>query len=250
MKITSARSLLTARPDAAFTLIELLAVVAILILWLAVLLPVRAQTKERPQRITCLNNIKHWTTAVLMYADDNANALPQAHPGGGANGYWVNQTKFRDVFNQTYSIPRAEFYCPANPGWNRDEFWNWSNAGQDTVMGYSYFAGEPSFTNNAAVHRQVPPNRWATAFPMETTDIPYYPVLFADLARKIYSSWGQPGETNRGFNHYVSNQPLGANEGYLDGHAAWVKAKDPWIRYPKLFFGSTEIFVHGGEEHP
>jgi prepilin-type processing-associated H-X9-DG protein len=73
------------------------------------------------------------------------------------------------------------------------------------------------------------------------------------LVRQLNGSWGRPGDpdpTVRGANHYEKGLPSGANQGFLDGHSQWVKAKDPWIRYPKLTFGSAQVFMDGGDENP
>ena len=60
----------------AFTLIELLTVVAIIAILAALLLGSLAGSKERAKRIACLSNMRQLNTAVLMYADDNRENLP------------------------------------------------------------------------------------------------------------------------------------------------------------------------------
>ena len=234
-----------------FTLIELLVVIAIIAILASLLLPALARSKEKAKRISCMNGIKQWTLAVLMYADDNDNLLPRSSRAGNANAYWVDQKNFRDVFVAQYQIPRALFYCPANTSWNKDTFWDWNGGGVDTVMGYHYFGGESNYFNNSALVRVVPAGR--NAFALKNTDRPYYTVLFADLVRKLNGSWGRPGDVDvstRGVNHYDQSSPAGANQGFLDGHAEWVKAMDPWIRFPKLIFGGVQIFMQGGDENP
>ena len=60
----------------AFTLTELLAVIAIIALLAALLLPALSRAKGNAQSIKCLSNLKQLTTGWLMYVHDNTDALP------------------------------------------------------------------------------------------------------------------------------------------------------------------------------
>ncbi|MGC3956755.1 MAG: type II secretion system protein [Verrucomicrobiota bacterium] len=59
----------------AFTLIEMLMVIAILGILSALLLPVLGRAKERVRGVVCLKNIKQSQLAWLLYADDNRDLL-------------------------------------------------------------------------------------------------------------------------------------------------------------------------------
>ena len=58
-----------------FTLIELLVVIAIIAILAALLLPALAAAKKKAQAMRCIANQKQLSTAALMYANDNNDAL-------------------------------------------------------------------------------------------------------------------------------------------------------------------------------
>ncbi len=74
------------RSPAAFTLLELLVVVAILAILAALLFPVFSQARERARRTACLSNLKQMGLGIQMYSQDYDEHLP------AWNSYWVCYT--------------------------------------------------------------------------------------------------------------------------------------------------------------
>ena len=78
-----------------FTLIELLVVIAIIAILAAILFPVFAKAREKARQASCLSNVKQMCLALMQYAQDYDETLPQgqevswsgvAVPGSGFFG--------------------------------------------------------------------------------------------------------------------------------------------------------------------
>src|SRR5215469_9352909 len=113
----------------AFTLIELLVVIAIIAILAAILLPVLSQSKEKAQRMHCLNNEKQLEVAWQLYADEDNGILASndvdfrgANVPESPTGSWVlgnasldtNQTDITagTIFSQLKII--ACYHCPVD----------------------------------------------------------------------------------------------------------------------------------------
>jgi prepilin-type processing-associated H-X9-DG protein len=70
----------------AFTVVELLVLIAVLALLASTLLPALAKSRPNSQAFQCLNNHRQMCTAWRMYADDSRDAIVYASDDGSTSG--------------------------------------------------------------------------------------------------------------------------------------------------------------------
>lgn len=109
-------------PQKAFTLIELLTVIAIIALLAAILFPVFSRARENARRTSCQSNLRQMGTAVMQYMQDYDDVFPWSFntltnspaPEGGywsgtaANGFW-----FWPQILYPYHKSEQVFACPS-----------------------------------------------------------------------------------------------------------------------------------------
>lgn len=129
----------------AFSLVELLTVVAIIILLLALLFPLFGEVRERGRQVSCLGNLKAQGTGLIAYAAEHDGSISRYRsveelaaagaPYGGwnyhgwfmwpvnpahsvmlsyynvANEFWCGSA---GLYNQSYVKDPRAFYCPGD----------------------------------------------------------------------------------------------------------------------------------------
>lgn len=118
----------------AFSLVELLVVLAIIAILAAILLPALSNAKKKAMQADCAANLRQWGLAFRMYADDNDDFLPRRGQGVqplakvdrpedwfNSLPFYLGQPSFRMMISNN-SLPVAHskslFICAAaeNPG--------------------------------------------------------------------------------------------------------------------------------------
>jgi prepilin-type N-terminal cleavage/methylation domain-containing protein/prepilin-type processing-associated H-X9-DG protein len=241
------------RSYGAFTLIELLVVIAIIAILAALLLPALARAKEAGRRAADRSNLHQQGIALMVYAQDNNNLLPdlkfppyaRPRPSGQerAAGYWAwdISTNFVDEIIRNGGS-RDIFYCPSNPEWNCEETWefgtygNKNNAGMDwgfRILGYNYLL--PGAGMN--ITTSFPENKyWKTntiGIPGKMAPADAEVVVDVIVQDQVTYSWsavtsvgGLPARVVQRTSHLDGSTPAGASILFVDGHAEWRKFRD------------------------
>ena len=109
----------------AFTLIEILVIIAIICLLAAILFPVFNRVRERARQSTCMSNERQMGLALMQYVQDNDDTYPY--------GYSQNMAVDWKTAITPYTKSSQVSLCPSNP--NRKL--NYSYTG-NTCNGYSW----------------------------------------------------------------------------------------------------------------
>lgn len=129
---------------AAFSLIELMVVIAIICILASMMLPVFSKAIEKAKRTACINNLKQMGLGGHMSANDNNDKFPSVPGGNSTNMVWngTNYLHYARMLKSDTLNPRM-LYCPSadtfNPGGTNCMY----SLGVTGVVAYSsyYFRG-------------------------------------------------------------------------------------------------------------
>lgn len=115
------------RASRAFSLVELLVVIAIIAILAALLLPVLSHIRVTSQATMCRNNLRQWGIATHVFAADNNDLLPTDGSFSGSStdkGWYVDLPRVLNLptyhempwrTNANMDPGRCIWICPSNP---------------------------------------------------------------------------------------------------------------------------------------
>jgi prepilin-type N-terminal cleavage/methylation domain-containing protein/prepilin-type processing-associated H-X9-DG protein len=122
--------------NSAFTLIELLTVIAVIAILAAILIPVVSNVRQKADEATCLNNLRQIGAGIGLFQSDHKGAFPaavEAWGGDSGPGFWFQQLAdyglpFKGTRDLGEMRNQAWWYCPAcneyadQKGWGQTDY--------------------------------------------------------------------------------------------------------------------------------
>ena len=218
---------------AAFTLTELVVVLATVSVLVVICLPALAGTKGQSRIGQCASNLQQFTLAMHIYGGENNDKLP---PISGGNWVWDLPWYTGNIVTQWVSW--RQLYCPGTSVRFTDQdnlsLWNWNPNGFHVInYALTFTAGALNTTNQNST---LTPRRISFGATVMPAPSPSQRVLLADATisdpyqnsnlnvfRSTYNyTYIQGGYAKAHVSpHLNGKMPAGGNLGMLDGHIEW-----------------------------
>lgn len=218
-------------PLRAFTLLELLAVIAIIGILAALLLPALGRAKAEGKRAICIANLSQIDKAVAMYAADNSDILfPFIEKAAGSNSsfmfsQWTSYVPLIGRYVGWKGPPSPQdklFACPADTFRYEGNTYHWVGESMHSksnvnYSSYVFNAGNAVFQGSfrASTPSKLP---GVLGWKLGSITTPSRTILVAEYLALDSLSWHKPGP--RDVTHF--NNALDVL-GFADGHVAYVK---------------------------
>jgi prepilin-type N-terminal cleavage/methylation domain-containing protein/prepilin-type processing-associated H-X9-DG protein len=186
-----------------FTLVELLAVIALIVLLAALILPVFGAARERARESTCLSHLRQINLAYLLYVADWEEQLPDWYLPGPPRPAPFGPRRFWPELLQPYLRSQGVVLDP-NAVWEEQE--------DVRLADYTLMTSGPEGRGTEA----DPYWRW-----------PGPPLSLADVRRPAETGHLLDGWTTTGWRlGPIWRHRGGLNVGFLDGHSAWLPVRE------------------------
>jgi len=223
----------------AFTLTELILVLAVLFVLGGVLLPALAATHDRGNRAACQFNLRQIAVDATQYAGENNDyVLPAAN-----NLYQLQLQVSQAVANEIGLTTNGAsiWTCPNRPGFPLPP----PSSGGQWVIGYQYYGGITNWWNNV-----IPQPGKRSASPVKLSQSKPYWMLAADAIVEPngtggvwYDSSGNPAWANLPAHHTADTMvPQGGNEVFCDGSVQWIDIHKMYFLHSWSSDGSARFF--------
>mgnify|MGYP001088132233 CR=1 FL=1 len=194
-----------------FTLIELLVVIAIIAILAAILFPVFARAREKARQTSCLNNVKEITLGLKMYSQDYDEMMPETAVGAPS---WVAPAGDTCIVGLMPWVISIYPYLKNTQIWNCPSVsaaWSGDQNFQNVTYAINYYAcGVANAKFNFVAETCV----LADA---EGGDADWNPL---NGEGSIMPSLGANCDS------IAPRHNEGANIGFFDGHAKWLKSNN------------------------
>ena len=213
----------------AFTLVELLVVVAIIALLVTILAPSLRRTLDMTRRAVCATNQRHLGSAFAEYASESGGKLPQ-HPAYGGNWLWDLPCETLDSLIAC-GAQKEMFFCPSGDygGQNMDKYWAYGNP-NFAVTGYWWMNKRQAFRPLPLTGREyiTHVNQQGGADLELGAD-----VVISNPGTGLF--YGIVGGLGPAYPHRTNHLedgglPAGGNTLFLDGHVRWRVHEEQELR--------------------
>jgi prepilin-type processing-associated H-X9-DG protein len=228
------------RPQRAFTLTELMVIIAVSTLLIGLLAVRVAKSASPTKRAQCAANLRQFGLALQIIGNENEGRLPNQGIGSWAWDFPYATGTFVENLNNDWTV----MYCPGtSPSFTQNDNWTLYNYVPNSfrVIGYATTLPGTATVIASNINSTLLPERIQISPGVVVTPSPADRVLLADATisgpgqnsaeMQFSSSYyyvGIPGGYLKPHlsAHLSGRFPAGGNLTMLDGHVEWRKFKD------------------------